>query len=45
MMKRGVGRALPAAFGGTGFQPVQVHRQDAGVTKNFSRQLIKEQPE
>jgi hypothetical protein len=31
-----VGRAsVPAAFGGTGFQPVLPHRQDAGATKNF----------
>jgi hypothetical protein len=26
--------------GGTGFQPVHLHRQDAGATKNFSRQLL-----
>jgi hypothetical protein len=25
-------------FSGTGFQPVHVHRQDAGVTKNFPEQ-------
>jgi len=38
-MKNPVGRASsPAAFGGTGFQPVHPHRQDAGATKNFSGQ-------
>jgi hypothetical protein len=45
MMQRGVGRALPAAFGGTGFQPVLVHRQDAVSPRTFQEQLIKEQPE
>ena len=34
-----MGRAsVPAAFGGTGFQPVRPHRQDAGATKNSSEQ-------
>jgi hypothetical protein len=30
----------PADFSGTGFQPVLPHRQDAGATKNFSRQEL-----
>jgi hypothetical protein len=39
MMQRPVGRAsVPAAFGGTGLQPVPPHRQNAGVTGNFSEE-------
>jgi len=35
------GRAAASAdFNGTGFQPVLPHRQDAGATKNFSRQEL-----
>jgi hypothetical protein len=30
----------PAAFGGKGFQPVRLHRQDAGATKSFSGQFL-----
>jgi hypothetical protein len=26
---------VPTACGGTGFQPVRLHRQDAGATKTF----------
>jgi hypothetical protein len=31
---------MPAACGGTGFQPVHPHRQDAGATKNFLSQSV-----
>jgi hypothetical protein len=27
-------------IGGTGFQPVWPYREDAGATKNFSRQFL-----
>jgi hypothetical protein len=38
-MRSLLGRAsAPADLSGTGFQPVLPHRQDAGATKNFSRQ-------
>jgi hypothetical protein len=40
-MQGPVGRAsVPAAVGGTGFQPVHPHRRDAGATKNLSKQFF-----
>jgi hypothetical protein len=30
----------PAAFGGTGFQPVPAHWRDAGTTKNLPKQFF-----
>jgi hypothetical protein len=41
MMNWLAGRASsPAAFGGAGFQPAHPHRQNAGATKNSSRQFL-----
>jgi hypothetical protein len=31
---------VPAAFGGTGFQPVPAHWRDAGTTKNLPKQFF-----
>ncbi|MBM4301462.1 MAG: hypothetical protein FJ121_08000 [Deltaproteobacteria bacterium] len=40
-MKMSIRQAsVPADFGGTGFQPVHQHRQDAGATMNFMEQNI-----